>query len=174
MKAGGYNIPSEKFIYKSVEFLVNKFGVNNQTIFILVFCSDDPSYLVDNANLEKLQQYFQSKNFTLERIEFIMKHIHIEILGTNIGRATQLALLALMDHKVISVGTFSWWAGFLRHRYSEWTEAEKADYSQTKQSEPDENLIIYYSKPFLPNSGLSRDFSMEDSYLPHWIGIDDS
>ena len=59
-----------------------------------------------------------------------------------------LAILSLCDHVIISVGTFSWWAG--------WLSGGK----------------VVYLKDFpLPGSKLDRNFNRDKYYCPDWIGF---
>ncbi|XP_067687402.1 galactoside alpha-(1,2)-fucosyltransferase 1-like isoform X2 [Haliotis asinina] len=69
----------------------------------------------------------------------------------NNTREFDFAVLTMCDHFIMSVGTFGWWVGW--HI---------------------QGIVIYYLKPFRPDSGLSRvttnDYVTTFAY-PKWIGM---
>jgi len=67
----------------------------------------------------------------------------------NLSPETSMVLLTLMDQLILSVGTFSWWSGYL----SSATE------------------IVYFNGSPDPLSFYDVTFRAEDFYLPHWVGL---
>jgi len=61
-----------------------------------------------------------------------------------------LAVMASCDHVITTVGTFSWWAGYL-HR-------------------PD-GITVYYAGFPKPGTEIGKDFLAEDYFPPGWIGL---
>jgi galactoside 2-L-fucosyltransferase 1/2 len=62
---------------------------------------------------------------------------------------TSMALLIMMDHLILSVGTFSWWSAYLSHAVD----------------------VVYFNGTPEPLSFYDVTFRAEDYYLPHWIGL---
>lgn len=62
-----------------------------------------------------------------------------------------MAILTLMNHTIMTVGTFGWWISFLTN-------------GQT----------VYYKHPFRPGSSLSKEFkgSTDMHLYPNWVGME--
>lgn len=60
-----------------------------------------------------------------------------------------LAVMSLMNHLIISVGTFSWWIAYLSSAQD----------------------VVYYNKTPQAGSFYDVTFRAEDYWLPHWVGL---
>ncbi|OWA49928.1 putative Galactoside [Hypsibius exemplaris] len=60
-----------------------------------------------------------------------------------------LTMLTMMDHLIISVGTFSWWSAYLSNATD----------------------VVYFNGTPEPLSFYDVAFRAEDYYLPHWVGL---
>lgn len=66
------------------------------------------------------------------------------------SRVLDMAILSACDHVITSTGTFSWWIGYLS-----------------------QGTVLYYKNFPKNNSWLASEFgSLDDYYLPEWIGLD--
>ena len=59
------------------------------------------------------------------------------------------ATLSVMDHMIMSVGTFGWWASWIAN-----------------------GTTIYYKHPYSNGSSLEKKFNAEDFFPPQWIGLE--
>ena len=87
-------------------------------------------------------------------LDWCKKELRFEGLDVRFVRAKHyhgdFALASSCNHSVISIGTFSWWTGYLTG-----------------------GTVVYYKK--FPFNGRSKDlYIREDYYPPHWIGMDES
>ncbi|XP_060064994.1 galactoside alpha-(1,2)-fucosyltransferase 2-like [Ylistrum balloti] len=64
---------------------------------------------------------------------------------------TDMALLTMTNHTIMTVGTFGWWSAFLTN-----------------------GTTLYYKHPFVPDSAFSKQFNgdISEHFYPGWIGMD--
>ncbi|PVD32101.1 hypothetical protein C0Q70_07529 [Pomacea canaliculata] len=74
----------------------------------------------------------------------------VTVLQTNSPPAVDMMILASLDHMIMTVGTYGWWASFLNP-----------------------GIIVYYRDFVKPGTFLSRHFSPNgtDYYCPTWISL---
>ncbi|XP_061181055.1 galactoside alpha-(1,2)-fucosyltransferase 2-like [Saccostrea echinata] len=79
----------------------------------------------------------------------IMKKYKVEFISGN-SPEVDLALMASCDHVISSVGSFSWWAGWLSN-----------------------GKVTYFKWPAKEGSDLRAEFSSDymDYFYPHWTGL---
>ena len=109
--------------------------------------------------------YFQRAKayFTecLERVQFIVLSdgllwCHKYLSGPNVAfaeirghsAANDLAIASLCDHAIITIGSFSWWAGWLTN-----------------------GVVITNKDVPRPGSTLTRRLHREDYYKPEWVAL---
>ena len=85
---GMRNISSDKFIFDGMNYFIGKYHSVN---FIIV--SDDKPYC---------RKVFGKRNDTF-------------FTPDSFGAATDMAVLTLCDHIIVTVGTYGWWGAFLLH-----------------------------------------------------------
>ncbi|XP_050394049.1 galactoside alpha-(1,2)-fucosyltransferase 1 [Patella vulgata] len=119
-KAYGYRTAPKSYIYKSIQYFHEK---HDHVIFLV--CSND---------LKWARKVLNGRNDI--------------IYVTRNRREIDFAILTSMNHSITTVGTFSWWSGFLAN-----------------------GTVIYFKNFIAPNTPLRREFSLdfEDFFLPHWI-----
>ncbi len=85
-------------------------------------------------------------------VEWCKENLNLGNASFSVGnrREVDLALISGCEHVIITVGTFSWWIGYL--------------------SDGD---VIYYKDFIKNNSRVDRSFSTVDFFPPHWIPIAD-
>ncbi|ESO95627.1 hypothetical protein LOTGIDRAFT_175102 [Lottia gigantea] len=123
-KAFGYRTATKEYIVKAVDYMKRNFS--NVTF---IACSNDVQWT---------NKVFLGHN---------------DVIVAQIGSATiDLALLTLMNHTIITVGTYSFWAAWLN---------------------PQNGTVLYYKDFFEPGSRFSRGFASPntDTYYPYWIGL---
>ncbi|XP_052244027.1 uncharacterized protein LOC127853508 [Dreissena polymorpha] len=113
---------SQVYLSTAVTYFIQKFG--GKVTFVVI--SDDISWCRYNINRGNL-------------------------LFSNFGETgTDLALMSKCDHAIITVGTFSWWSGFLTG-----------------------GIVIYYDEYPRRGSELYDVFVKEDYYPKEWIGMNE-
>lgn len=119
----GYNVASSDYLKKAVNYFLSK-GLKN---IVFIVCSNDIKW-----TREHMPNGIRSEYSTGNSAEFDM------------------ALLGSCDHMLSTVGTFSWWAGWL-------TGGE----------------VTFYKWPAKEGSGLRKHFSKDyvDFFHPGWIGF---
>ena len=117
----GYQVASSHYMNKAVQYFSD---ITNR---IFVVCSNDMNWSKNN----------------------IPKNEKVEFMAGN-PREIDLAILASCDHLISTVGSFSWWAGFLN-----------------------KGTVLYYKWPAKEGSRLRPAYSKDymDYFLPHWIGV---
>jgi galactoside 2-L-fucosyltransferase 1/2 len=118
---GGYQVANKEYFQTAMKLF------ENHLFPIFVLCTDDLQW--SKANISP--KY---------RVEFISGNSPME----------DLALMASCDHVISSVGSFSWWAGWLAN-----------------------GTVVYYRWPAKEGTALRRAYSKDymDYFYPHWIGI---
>lgn len=120
----GYTTATKEYFIHAMDFFLSQ----NYTNVIFVICSNDMQWSKKSI----------PDNYTVEYME-------------NNGPEIDLAILAACDHSIISVGTFSWWAGWLAR-----------------------GTVVYYRHFVKEGSRLRKQFSADftDYIYPGWIGMD--
>lgn len=121
----GYKVAPLTYIQRGMDY----FQTRSQNV-LFVICSDDVRRVAND--LKEIQLRNQNVVFSF-----------------NGSRDTDMAILASCDHLITTVGTFSWWAGWLN-----------------------KGKVIYYAGHPIPNSTLDRVTNKADFYPPSWIGMD--
>jgi len=128
--------------------------------FILGFTAAAASYFIQAAN-------YLTANVTspvqfivaTDSLEWTKKHIALEAVFRNRPYTSvvysqshnagfDMALLASCDALIISTGSYGWWAAWLANK-----------------------TTVYYRHWPRPGSHISRRFTREDYFPPHWIGL---
>ena len=123
----GYNTASVSYIQNAMRYYTTKYS----NIHFIV-CSDDLGWC-------KRQELFTSaQGYTVS----FCPRWHSE--------SHDLALLSSLNHSVITVGTFGWWAAWLAG-----------------------GDVVYYPTPYNNNAHMFKNFNAEDFFPPHWIPISD-
>ena len=117
----GYKVAPRGYILRAMNYYRNKY----QGLTFLVF-SD-----------------FPDKDWCQENI---VSHDVIQ-MGYHLPE-TDLAMLSLCNHTVITVGTFSWWAGWLAG-----------------------GEVVYYPDWLTPGTEMAQAYSTNDYFPEHWIPI---
>ncbi|XP_060063901.1 galactoside alpha-(1,2)-fucosyltransferase 2-like [Ylistrum balloti] len=119
----GYKVADYAYLKKAMAYFRNKFS---NVLFIV--CSNDLKWV--RAEFGTTSDVFITKGNT---------------------PATDMALLSMTNHTIMTVGTFGWWISFL-------TNGE----------------TIYYKYPFVPGSPLSKQFrdNTGTHLYPHWVGME--
>ena len=115
----GYTTPDVSYYIKAMRIFTETF-----TSVIFVICSDDIEWARDNI---------QSNNV---------------YYSTSMTPAVDLAIIALCDHVIMSVGSYGWWGAFLAN-----------------------GITIYYDNWPRPVSMLEYMVTKKDYFLPDWIGV---
>jgi galactoside 2-L-fucosyltransferase 1/2 len=121
----GYKVAPLAYIQRAMDY----FQTRTQNI-LFVICSDDVRRVAND--LKEIQLHNQNVVFSF-----------------NSSRDIDMAILTLCDHVITTVGTFSWWAGWLN-----------------------KGKVVYYAGYPIPNSTLDRVTNKADFYPPSWIGMD--
>ncbi|XP_048762838.2 galactoside alpha-(1,2)-fucosyltransferase 2-like isoform X2 [Ostrea edulis] len=117
----GYLVATKEYFEKAMELF------SNYSSPIYILCSNDLAW--SKANIP------QTKT-----VEFISGN----------SAEVDMALMASCDHVISSVGSFSWWTGWLNN-----------------------GTVTYYKWPAKEGSGLRAQFSSDfmDYFYPHWTGL---
>ncbi|XP_048761959.1 galactoside alpha-(1,2)-fucosyltransferase 2-like isoform X2 [Ostrea edulis] len=117
----GYLVATKEYFEKAMELF------SNYSSPIYILCSNDLAW--SKANIP------QTKT-----VEFISGN----------SAEVDMALMASCDHVISSVGSFSWWTGWLNN-----------------------GTLTYYKWPAKEGSGLRAQFSSNfmDYFYPHWTGL---
>ncbi|KAK3103586.1 hypothetical protein FSP39_020359 [Pinctada imbricata] len=117
----GYQVATGDYIKRAVKYFSN---ITNR---IFVVCSNDLNWGRNNIPGD-------------EKVEYV----------TGNPREVDFAILASCDHIITTVGSFSWWAGFLN-----------------------KGTVLYFKWPAKEGSRLRHAYSKDysDYFLPHWIGL---
>ena len=118
----GYTLPSRTYFTKAMEYFMSKYS---RVIFIVISTST----------------YWVRSNIPIEN----------NILIPSPGEVgNDFAVLLECNHVIISVGSFSWWAGWLNN-----------------------GTVVYYADYPKPGSKLDSNIKKEDYFMPNWLGISD-
>ncbi|KAK6182109.1 hypothetical protein SNE40_009867 [Patella caerulea] len=118
----GYKVPSEDYFYKAQQYMEKRY----KNITYLA-CSND---IIWTKNTFRGQR-------------------DVIVVPTG-SAAVDLALLSLLHHMIMSVGTYGFWAAWFIN-----------------------GTTVYYKNFTLPNSDFAREFDKDklDAIPPHWIGF---
>lgn len=117
-KKYGYNLPDIDFVNKSMQFYINKYEF---VTFIVI--SDDIQWCKNS-----IKRYVEYSPFT--------------------DIQSDIALMSLCDHVIVTAGTFGWWGAFLSG-----------------------GTTVYFSNFVKNGSTLAKGYVPEDYYPSTWIGI---
>jgi len=131
----GYTVADEHFVRRAMNYVADRVMTESAnattTSLLFVVCTDDDEWARQNV-----------RSSTSHPVVFA---------SSPLSKAeVDLAVLASCDHVITTVGTFSWWAGYL-HR-------------------PD-GITVYYAGFPKPDSEIGKDFRAEDFFPPGWIGL---
>ena len=116
----GYTVASVAYIYRAMYYFRMRY---NNTVFVLR--SDSPEWCRENIIAEDL---FHPSRGTAEE---------------------DLALLSRCNHTIVTVGTYSWWAGWLAG-----------------------GEVAYY-QPYNLTRGVGKQFEPQDFFPPEWLPLAD-
>ncbi|KAK3091494.1 hypothetical protein FSP39_020254 [Pinctada imbricata] len=123
----GYNTATQSFIRKAMNYFHKKFR--------------NALFIVRSNGIG-----WTAKTIKLLRRKF--SYLRIVIPIKKYDSVTDLAMLASCNHSIITVGTFSWWSGWLTG-----------------------GQVIYYKKAALPGSKYEAFLNEGTFYPPKWIAI---
>jgi len=129
----GYIVADKHYIRRAMNYIADRVMTDSNstsTSLLFIVCTDDDNWARLNINTTSYPVVFAS--------------------SPNRKAAVDLAVLASCDHVITTVGTFSWWAGYL-HR-------------------PD-GITVYYAGFPKPGTEIGNDFHAEDFFPPGWIGL---
>ncbi|ESO93035.1 hypothetical protein LOTGIDRAFT_88318, partial [Lottia gigantea] len=112
----------KEYLFKAQDYMRNHFS--NVTFIV---CSND---------IEWSKTVFQNQNDVI-----------IPPSGT---AQLDMALLSLMNHTIITVGTYGYWSAWLNQN---------------------NGTVIYYKDFFEPNSTYGNQVNITDTYYSHWVGL---
>lgn len=118
----GYTTATEEYLHKATSYFRAK---HKNPVFIV--CSNDIPWA--RTTFEKYHDVYYSEGNKPE---------------------TDMALLSLTNHTIMTVGTFGWWSAFLTN-----------------------GTTLYYKHPFVPGSDFSKQFHNDtrEHFYPGWIGL---
>lgn len=121
--AYGYNVASKQYLYDAVQWYTSRY----QNIFFIAASND---YTWTKANMPS--------------------NISVDYLPYNNSPAVDMAIVSMCDHFISTVGSFSWWCGWLTG-----------------------GNVTYYKWPAKEGSTLRKCYSKDyaDYFLPNWIGL---
>lgn len=122
----GYGVPQFDYFQRAIALLKHKYPRHYQ---VFIVSTNDIRWT--KTNFKKLQ------NVTL-----------IYTPKSN-DAGTDLAILSMCNHTIISSGTFGWWSAFFAN-----------------------GTTIYYKNYPRPGSTLAQRIHHEDYYFPHWIPLE--
>jgi len=129
----GYTVADGHYLRRAMNYAADRVMTDaNATATSLVFvvCSDDNLWARRHINTTSYPVVFASSPYRKAEVD--------------------LAVLASCDHVITTVGTFSWWAGYLH--------------------QPD-GITIYYAGFPKPGTEIGNDFHAQDFFPPSWIGL---
>ena len=148
---------AKKFIFSTFPTNVTKIGIHVRRRDFLTEKSVSEGRVVANISfINKAMNYFRNR---FRRIHFIVCtddklwcRNNIRSSDVTISEFTvpiiDMAILSLCDHVIITVGTFSWWAGWLSG-----------------------GIVVHLSDYPVPGSYLERFAPRDNYYPPEWIGM---
>ncbi|ELU14346.1 hypothetical protein CAPTEDRAFT_46127, partial [Capitella teleta] len=119
----GYTVAPREYLLKGIRYFEEKF---NPETLVFVVTSDDMVWVRANLRQQKALMVFSV--------------LHEDV--------QDLALMSHCHHVITTVGTFSWWAGFLS-----------------------KGSVLYFKDFPRPHSTLARNFKAADYFPKHWIGF---
>lgn len=127
----GYAVPDTSYYHRAISFFQQRYA---QETLIFIVASDDLQWCKNNLVKTDVNLYF------------------VDDLKANITDATDaeldFATLVACNHSIISVGTFSWWTGYLAG-----------------------GDVVYYKNYPAPYSKLGLQFKKKDYYPQNWISL---
>ncbi len=166
----GYLTPNENYFYKAILYVMKKTLFNFNKFYVFVVCTDDPKWVKHNFEPARLIAFAKTRKVPKKTIELIEKIVRFEIMQNITARDKALCLLTLMDHMIMSVGTFGWWAAFLNENNFKHFCTQKLN-NPASCIAPKKPILIYFKTPFREGSPVSAYFSLEDHFPSRWIGI---
>ncbi len=170
MEGVGYLTPNDNYFYTAFLYVIEKTRVNSNSSYVFVACTDEPKWVQENFVTQKLVQFAKTRKYSEQLIELVEKNVHFEVIENIPARDKALCLLTLMDHMIMSVGTFGWWAAFLNENNFKYT-CSRNENNTVVCIAPKKPILTYFNKPFREGSAVSYYFNVQDHYPPHWIGF---
>ncbi len=122
LRSIGFNTPNETYYHKAMAYFKRRYP---NTMFVVA--SDDLNWAKEHIQGNRSDAVALVKRGAPE---------------------VDLAILAMCNHTILSIGTYGWWGA--------WLAGGEA---------------VYYSDHPVPGSSLSRRFNSSDYYPPHWVGL---
>jgi len=127
----GYTVADEHYVRRAINYVADRVATESNATALFVVCTDDADWARRNVHSASNPVVFVSSSHRR-------------------AAAVDLAVLAACHHVITTVGTFSWWAGYL-HR-------------------PD-GITVYYAGFPKPGTEIGNHFRAEDFFPPGWIGL---
>ena len=118
----GFSVASKDYIDNAMVHFQHIFS--NKVQFIVL--SDDIRWCRENLQFDNISIHFSQ-----------LKEV-----------GTDLALMTLCDHMIITSGSFGWWGGWLAG-----------------------GKVVYYTGYPTPGSNVAKEFVLADYYPDHWVGL---
>ncbi len=166
----GYRTPNENYFYMAGLHIIKEKGMQANRGFVFVVCTDEIPWAEDFLNPRKLVAFAKSRNWVEKDLQWIGANVHFHVVHNVTARDKALCILTLMDHMIMSVGTFGWWAAFLNENTYKYSCSINGN--NTEICVPTRKpILVYFNDPFRPGSAVAGYFSVPDHYPPHWIGF---
>uniref|UniRef100_A0A914VX25 L-Fucosyltransferase n=2 Tax=Plectus sambesii TaxID=2011161 RepID=A0A914VX25_9BILA len=118
----GHKVATKRYLTRAMDYYREKY---RNVVFLL--CSDDLKWCRENIEQEMADVMTIDSGF----------------------REIDLAVMAMCNHTIMTIGTFSWWAAYLAG-----------------------GEVIYYKEWPRKGSKLAEMLRSEEYFLPNWIGMD--
>ena len=145
-----YTVADVGYFRRAVHFMTLKFPGCR---LVFVVCTDDLVWSQDNfPNVVIRETQHRNDNINLARDKKNVTTVNttsaVVVFSEDRRPEEDLAILSSCNHTIMTVGTFGWWAGYLAG-----------------------GLTIYYRNFPRRDAELYYEFSREDHFPSHWVGL---
>jgi len=144
-----YTVADVGYFRRAVHFMTQKFPGCR---LVFVVCTDDLAWSLNNfpnAVIREIQHHNDNINPSDEKNVTTANITSAVVAFSEHHRPEEdLAILSSCNHTIMTVGTFGWWAGYLAG-----------------------GVTIYYRNFPSRDYQLFYEFSREDHFPSHWVGL---